>query len=428
MNKKRKTYSEEVSERQIELPNSVIYRIVRAVFHFVAISWGTKFYYHFDEKQLKGKQVILLADHAAFDSYIYTLAGYKFTNLNFVVGFHHAFNKIIYGVGRKIGFIPKRNFEVDLKAVRHMVQVIQKGGSLCIFPEGTFSFSGANHAVNPSTINFIKQLGVTVVLCRSHGAYCSRPTFKSHSTFGHREIDYEILFTSEQLKQLSNEEIDKKLFDSIKYNDVEWARENKHPYRWPITKMKGIDTFLYTCPNCGKQYVMDVTGRNLVCRECGNVVHINRYYQTRVRGKNVCPYVDIVDWYNDERRKVKKEIEDPNFSISYDCDLYSIHTDKARFKPNYIAGEGNITISHKGIRYVGTRDGKQVDLLFDIKLIPCFKYDVKRQNILNYHNEYFCFRPKKEKEKTIKYMMIVEEIHNLHDDIWRKAYEDAYGK
>jgi len=422
----KKTIAEKYSERQISLPKPITYTLIRSLFRLISFLYGTRYVYHFDKKEMRKKQVIVLSEHNSFDSYIYTLGGYPLHRLNFVVGYHHVFNRIINSVGFRLGIIPKRNFEVDLVALRHMVRIIKKGGSLCVFPEGTFSFNGANHAINPSTENFIKQLGVTVVLCKAYGTYCGRPIFKNISLPGYREVHYEVIFTPDDLKNMTTEQISAKLLDKFKYNELEWVQTTNYKYK--LKDIKGLETFLYTCPKCNSQYTMKVEKKDMICEECQNRIHINSQYKPIPVGENSeCKYTDLTKWYNDERKIVKKEIEDPNFSVSYECELYGIHQDKPRLKPNYVAGEGRITITRDKIIYDGTKDGATIRKEFDIKLVPCFKYDVKKQNILNYHNEYYAFRPKTEKQKTIKYMMIVEELHNLHDEVWAKAYNDAYG-
>lgn len=105
--------------------------------------------------------------------------------------------------------------------------------------------------------------------------------------------------------------------------------------------------------------------------------------------------------------------------------MYDIHEDHLRINPYYKCGEGKITIDHRGISYSGVQEKQEVNLFFDIKKIPCFKQINHNLNMFYYHGKFYGFMAKNI-NKSIKYMMIVEELHNLVDPNWAKAYDDAY--
>lgn len=425
----RRTLLEKLDRREIHLPSPIVHVLVRTGCFFYNLKYKPKYIYHFDRDEMKGKQVILLSDHASNHSSFYAVAGYPFVKLNAVLGYQHFFTRFLYTLFTQYGAIPKRNFETDLRAVRQMVKVINMGGSLLLFPEGTFSFAGSNQPINPSTVNFIKQLGVTVVLCKSRGLFCSLPVYRKKEIKGHKEIHYEILFTPEELKEKSNKQLYRKFLDRFRYNDLDWNLQERHKYLNPDGNAEGIDKMLFVCPKCGKEYTMHVEGEEFVCNDCGNRVKIDEYYATIPVGKDsVCKYRHINEWFIDQRKIVRKQIRKRKFEISYECELKDLHTDKARFKNFFVCGEGRVTINHDGIRYVGTKNGKQVDLQFKLELIPCFKCTLKGENILYYHNETFVFKPKTNTNRIMKYMIAVEELHNSIDPVWKKVYADAYGR
>lgn len=418
------TVEEQLKNRTISRPDPLLYGLTRLAFSIPrAIYGGIKVNFHFEKKKMRGKQVILLGDHASFNSPFYIVNTYPFVPLNIVTGYHHAFSRGLYKPGLALGVIAKKNFCNDIVSTRQMVQVIQRGGSLCIMPEGVSSFCGCTNPVVPGTANFLKKMGVTVVLCKSYGFYNARPSYKRRDTKGYRQLDYYVLFTKDDLKNKTVDEIENDLAKAIKYDDIKFNSDHKCEYKFD--DVNGIENQLFRCPRCGSINKMKVNGRDIICEECNNTIHINEYHETKSLNDSLCPYDNTVSWYKDERKAIRREVKEPDYTYSYDTYLYGIHTDKPHINPFYLAGEGRVTISTKSINYKGTRNGENVDLNFDLSIIPTFKHE-KGSNICYYHGEFFEFKPKDPKESTMRLMMIVEELHAHIDPKWKKAIEDAY--
>lgn len=415
---------QKLNKRKIKVQSSFFNFIQRAAFYIITRKHKAEFHYNFDKEKMKGRQVILLADHSSFDNFYFAIYGYPFVKLNTVMGYAHFFERALFYIYVLGGAIPKKQFETDLRAVRQMSKVISMGGSLCLFPEGTYSFAGSNQPINPSTMNFIKQLGVDVVLCKSYGAYLSRPVYRKSSCKGHREYHYDILFTKEELKQMDENAIYEKMLSCFAYNDFKWEKEKQYSYNFKKGIATGMEEVLFYCPKCKKEFTLKTNKDEIYC-DCGNRIKVDNHYKNIPLENSVCDYDNLNEWYIAQRKMVKQEITNPDFSISYECNMIDIRTDHLRINPYYVCGEGNIKIDASGIRYIGTSYGENVDLFFDIKKIPCFKQDDNYYNFLYYHGKLYCFEPK-EKNRTIKYMMVVEELHNLVDPIWAKAYNDAY--
>ena len=426
----RKDLTDIIDERKVQLPNHLFYRFA----HFVLKIWfellcRPKYIYHFDKKEMKGKQVIVLADHSSWSAFFYVLIGYPFVDLNVVIGYHQAFRKYLFTLFRWVGTILKRHFETDLRAVRQMLKVTKMGGSLLLFPEGTFSFAGSTCPVNPSTVDMLRKLGVPVVLCSSRGAYCSRPVYKRHTARkAVQEFHYEVLFTPEELQEKKADELYEKLMEHFRYNDFEWNREKKIAYHDRTPNVFGADKILYRCPNCGAEFTLDTEGDTIVCSVCRNTIRMDEFFALHPADElSVCPYRDISEWYIDQRRRVREEIKAPEYSVIYDCTMLALHTDRMRFKPFYPCGEGTARIDENGVHYRGMRNGKWVDMTFDIKNLPGFRCEFKLGNVFYYHNEFFALVPKKDVRMAAKYMIVVEELHDRRSPKWARARRDAYG-
>ena len=61
--------------------------------------------------------------------------------------------------------------------------------------------------MNPTTMKFIKKANVPVILCKSYGMYLTRPRYSKEYRKGKVKYEFEVLFTKEQISQLSEEEM-----------------------------------------------------------------------------------------------------------------------------------------------------------------------------------------------------------------------------
>lgn len=307
MNKK--TLVNKLDNRKIKITNRFIYAFARQVCRLLFVKkHKPEYHYHFDKEKMKNKQVIILADHSSYDNFFFVIDGYPFTTINIVMAYHHIFEKALAYIFFILNVIPKKIYEADLRSIRQMKKVISMEGSLLLFPEGTYSFSGTNQPINPSTMNFIKLLGVDVILCKSYGAYCSRPVYAKKSCRGHREYHYELLFSAKELEELNNEEIYNKMLSRLCYNDINWGIENNYSYKLKGGNAKGLQSIIYYCPKCHEEFKLKTNKDEIFCA-CGNRIKIDNHYKTIPIGDSICSYSNISEWYLDQRKKVQEEIK-----------------------------------------------------------------------------------------------------------------------
>ncbi len=422
----KKTPLEILRDRKITLPTKGTSKFLRVLLKLLCFCSDVSYVYSFDKKEMKNKQVILLADHATRDAYKYVLYGYPFVTPNVVVGFQNIFAKGLFGLLLKAGIIPKKLYQTDLRAMSDMLKVLRMGGSLCIFPEGIQSASGSTHPIFAGTAGLLKKAGVPVVLCKSYGSYLVKPRYKRTENKGHQEFHYEILFSEQELNDLTVEQIYDKLLSRFRYNDFAWNRTARHRYHGKQPLAQGIEALLYRCPGCGSEFTLKTEDEHIICTHCGNTIVLNEYFDLLPKGeKDIMPYSSIDDWFKHQRALVGQEVKQP-FCYEYACDVYDLHTDRLSTHPYYCCGEGVLTITNDAIRYHGTRHGRTVELTFDIKDIPSFVFTPNQDNDLYYHNVYYSFRPKAQRQKVVKYMLLVEEAHRLVDEIWQKISADVY--
>ncbi len=424
----KKTPNEILHNRHIALPSAGTSKFLRFLLKHIQSKADVSYEYAFDTEEMKNKQVILLADHATRDAYKYVVYGYPFANPNIVVGYQNIFIKGLFKLLLKAGIIPKRLYQTDLKAITDMLRVLKLGGSLCLFPEGIQSASGSTHPIYAGTASLLKKAGVTVVLCKSYGSYLVKPRYKRTENEGHQEFRYEILFTPQELSYMSVDEIYEKMLERFKYNDFEWNKKSRCKYKGPKGEplAKGIEYILYRCPKCKSEFNIVTEGDDIVCRHCGNTVTLNEYYDLIPKSENdYMPYSSVDEWFKHQRKIVGEEVKNP-FCYEYECEIYDVHHDKLSFHPYYSCGEGKIKITNDKILYKGTRHSEYVELTFEVKNSPSFVFTPNQDNDIYCHDEFYSFRPKTDKVKVVKYMLLVEEAHRLVDTTWDKISGDVY--
>jgi 1-acyl-sn-glycerol-3-phosphate acyltransferase len=196
---------------------------------------------------------------------------------------------------RIVGSIPKSKFIPDVETVHTVVNVIRKrGGVVGIFPEGTASFDGHTLPLIPSTAKLIKLLRVPVISVVLKGAYYSMPRWSWFHRRGRVEIHFKQALSSEEITQLSTEEIFKKLEASILHDEGQWEAEARLPF-FQRALAENLETVLFQCPHCGEIGSMKSSVRTFLCTACGVSYRMDRFYRLRRIGSENGESVTIRD-------------------------------------------------------------------------------------------------------------------------------------
>ena len=435
-----KNLSEKIKNRKLKCPGSPCHSLLSAILAGrVNLLFKPQYVYHFDEAEMKGKQVVVIADHAAWDSFYYVMAGYPFAKLNTVVGYHHVCKRFMYTILVKVfQVIPKRNYQNDMLSMKQMLKVAKMGGSLLVFPEGTQSKTGSTMPITPSTAGFLKKLGIPVVLCKSFGSYLARPLWKTKTSKGHQEFHYELLFDESQLSVMDKDEIYEKMLDRFRYNDFEWNKNFHYIYGQDA---EGMEKIVYTCPNCGEKFRLKTTAHEIYCEACGMHLKVNEFLEFDAADgeePDAPKYHNIDEWLKDERKLLKEEIKDPSFKIEFDCEVFRLK-EKLSLKPFESLGDARAVIDAQGISLASAtaseksfeEEGKGVsplkaDLRFDIKDLPSILTTVGEFNLIYHNNELYKIVPKGNNNICMRNMIAIEELHAQGDAAWEKVMADVY--
>lgn len=416
-----------------EPPVVRVAKLSRVLMRLLIAGYPAVFHYGFDKREMEGRQVLILAQHASRDDPYYIGKGYPFVQPNAVMSMHNVLIPVMFRLLLKDGVVLKALYEPDIGAMRDLLRLHRKGASFVIFPEGIESTDGTTQPIHPATARLIKKLGMDTVLCTSHGAFLSTPRFDTEKRKGRIEYNFEMLFRKEEFKKMSEEELYSRLLEKFRYNDFAWNAEKQYKYKGKVPLAHGLDNILFICPRCGKQFTMRVEGERLVC-DCGSVVTIDDRYNMipddmggsgGKDGETAFPFKRIDQWYRWQQDLIAEEVKRDDFAMSEEVTYLKLNLDDLR-KGRYIyAGEGRIELDRERLRYTGTKDGGEVDLEFEISRMPSATISKDQTNQFYYDGEYYRFVNKHDRRRCVKIMLAVEALHEMGDPDRRRAREDV---
>ena len=363
---------------------------------------------------------IFISNHASRLDYIFTGIPLYPTRYNFVAGYNEFHRSHLAFVFKLLRVIPKKNFVPDVYTIKQVSRVIQNGGRVVLFPEGMSSISGANQPVAIGTGKFIKHFAVPVYYYKIQGGYLTTPKYNLKDRFGKVEVTFDLMFTPDELKSLTPEQIEDKMNELLYHDDYAWNKEKGYAYKNDGNIAGGLHTLLYQCPKCGKEFTMKGEGNTIRCTACGNGATLaDTYEMTPFDDNCVIPETQTA-WFNMQRENVKKQIQDEAFELTEKVKLGCLpdYEKLKNLKTSEIVGEGTITLNRSGFTYTGTRNGVPFTFHINPSELPTYGMctDVSRFYTF-YKGEFMEFYP--ETECVEKWFLATEEIHRLTGGKWQ---------
>lgn len=423
--KEKLTIAQKLNRRKLHTPPAVIYPLLANIWRLLFIKkLGVTFEYKVNPRDYKGAYIVV-SNHASRADYIYTGIPFLPHRLNYVAGYNEFFRSHLAFVFRLLQVIPKKNFTPDVYCIKEVTRILRSGGRVIIFPEGMSSISGANQPVALGSAKMLKHFGVPVLYCHIKGGYLTNTKYCLDERKGKVQVTIDRLFTPDELKALTEDEIEAKLHDAIKHDDYAWNKTARVAYDGKGEMAKSLHDLLYMCPRCGREFTMKGEGNVIKCMSCGNGATLNEYYDLiPLDDSCVIPETPRA-WFDFEREEAAAEVRNPAFKLEEKVKLgmlpkYEYLKDQAT---SNIVGEGALTLDSTGLWYRGTREGEQVELHQDIKLLPTYGMCTDVSRIYTFINgEFHEFYP--ETHSVGKWLHCTEEMHRYMGGKW-KNFPDA---
>ncbi len=251
---------------------------------------------------------------------------------------------------RDVGCICKRKFTNDITLVRQLQRTVKNGDIVVLYPEARYSLCGTTAVLPESLGKFCKLLKVPVVSLICHGHHVNSPFWNLHDrSVSPTEAEMTLLFTPEQLKEASVDEINDKIVSAFQYDDYAWQKDRDIRVTYK-KRAEGLHKVLYQCPSCKTEFRMDSEGTELFCRECGKKWTLSELGELCAEDGDT-EFSHIPDWYEWERANVRKEVEDGRYSSGE----LSVTVDSLPNAKRFIRlGEGTMIHDMNGFHVCGT--------------------------------------------------------------------------
>jgi Acyltransferase. len=221
------------------------------------------------------------------------------------------------------GCIPKTKAMSDAYTVKNLFRVRNRGDVTGIFPEGKRCWDGSTEEILYPTAKVLKAMGVPVVSFLTHGAYFSHPRWAATSRKGKIQVHYGILFSEEQIKNYSVDEIYEKMCEALHTNEYHWQEKMMIPYEGKRLA-EYLERVLFLCPKCGKTGTLYSKGDTLTCLSCGETVRYNKYgYFEKEKGRPL--FRTVLEWNKWQLKKleeiIRERLNNPGKPIFEDRDV-----------------------------------------------------------------------------------------------------------
>ena len=210
---------------------------------------------------------------------------------------------------RRIGCIPTNKFVTDLSLLADMSRVLREERcSVLLYPEASYSFDGRATPLPRKMGVMLKKLDVPVVGVLTRGAFTRDPLY---NCLQKRDVTVSAevtgLFTREELRRRSVEELDAILDEMFSFDNFTWQEENGVTVDEPF-RADGLHRILYKCPHCMSEGETEGKGTKLICRRCGAEYEMDTLGRLAAVNRESA-FVHVPDWYAWERRCVRQELE-----------------------------------------------------------------------------------------------------------------------
>jgi 1-acyl-sn-glycerol-3-phosphate acyltransferase len=215
-------------------------------------------------------------------------------------------DRIIGTAFKWLGAVPKRKGQRDSQVIREMNRVVQAGGALAIFPEGARTWSGAPLDVDPSIAKLVRLLKIPVITSTMLGSYAYDPRWAKKVRKAGFEIDYKLVIRKEEIRNLSEEEIYKRICDQIQHDNIAYLEQNKVKIESEI-RAESIELILFACPHCNSMAGFTSSGNDFTCKKCKTTHEVDEYgffkaFDTETR------FTNTRDWMNWQNQTFVREI------------------------------------------------------------------------------------------------------------------------
>lgn len=416
----KQTLNQELHSRKLTIPPTWLYMPLMLVIKVLNMKTKTEFTY----KAYPGKEdgpIVMIANHSSRVEYQFTAPCCLPKKLNFVVGYNEFFRFPLSVVLKLMQVVPKKNFTPDIYCIKQILSIVKQGGSICIMPEGMSSITGMAQPVIPGGAALIKKLGIPVYYSKLSGAYMTYTKHCLDERVGKVEVVVDKMFSKEDLKSMTEEQIEDTMNRLLAHDDYIWNKEKQIKFNGKGQMAKNLADLLYMCPKCGAMHKMQEEGNIMRCTQCGNTIEIDECYNIKALDGGVCPKL-VTDWTIMERQKAAEDVRKEGFSFSEHVRIGVLPEYKllAHKDTSIISGDGMLKLDKQGLHFDGMLNGEPFAFTLTPAEVPTFGMCTDITRFYTFVNGKFIeFYP--DSRDVLRWDHLTEEMHRYCGGKWQNT-------
>ena len=234
------------------------------------------------------------------------------------------------------------------------------------------------------------------------------------------EVEFDQLFTADDLDRMTPSEIEDKINRAIYHDDYAWNKIHKHHYDIGENGAEDLEDLLFWCPRCGKQHTMATKGNAIFCKDCGNgATMLDTYELVPFDDTCVIPETQTA-WFRMERDVIREEVRQEDFVLEEQVQLgmlpeFELLKNQATSE---IVGSGTLRLDRTGLTYTGTKNGEPFTFHLSSAALPTYGMCTDLSRFYTFLNgEFVEFYP--EHRVVEKFFLATEELHRLNGGKWK---------
>ena len=340
----------EKKAKEVATPNGFIYEIARVAARIVL--WCTGGYRCTGDAIPKEGPVLVLASHGGMLDFLPVGLAVPGRRVRFVITERFMRGGLLSAFLRWMAVIPKMQFHADPRCMSQILRTLRAGGTVGIFPAGQTSLCGVPGEVSPVIAKLVKKSGANVVAVRLQGSFFAKARFIKGIHRCPIHADVKLLYTPEQLKNASEEEIYDAIYGGIYYDEFAWQQQNNIRVR-SKNRADGYDRVLFACPNCASLYTIRSEGTTVSCTACGVEAQVGEDMHLHWADDMQLPE-NLRDWFFRQQWAAEEALAQPGYQLEAPVTVLDFPDGK-----EFPVGDGKLVLDRDELRYEGTYAGEK---------------------------------------------------------------------
>ncbi|HKK95500.1 MAG TPA: lysophospholipid acyltransferase family protein [Anaerovoracaceae bacterium] len=316
---------------------------------------------------------LLLGNHMCNKDFIYSISSISPKYLHFVVARKYFHNSKMLKWLNRGSAIPKSLATSDITTIIAMINAVQKGESVGIYPSGRIGQWGVSYSVHEGTATLVKKLNIPVIIIRGYGGYFANPPYmKTNRRPGPTHTEAFLGFTQSEVEEMSKDNILARLNELLYVDQYTWLEKTNATYKGNHFA-EGLENFAYRCPNCGKVHSLTTEGNTIKCSFCDLEGYCD--YASRFTWDKGIGVKDLRSWHDVILHYELIEITSiPNWELTSEVEVatYGFNDNDIEI---HSAGNGIVKLNNNFFSYEGSYEGQDIKLEIKIDNIRYFPYE-----------------------------------------------------